>query len=151
MSAKALLDTNVLIAAVASEHEHHDRSRRLIALAPRVEFAIAAHAFAEAYNTLTRGGPRGPFRFTPGDAIGVLESIRGKTLLLGATANQTFDGVRRYAFAGGIGPRLYDKLIGDVAALNGISRIITWNVRHMRELFSTLTVEDPSEFMMRTA
>jgi hypothetical protein len=113
----------------------------------RVRFAVAAHSFAEAYNTLTREGADAPFKFPPDEALAVLEDLRSHIDLLGPTPSQTFDSVRRYAQAGGIGPRLYDKLIGDVAVLHGIECIVTWNLKHMRGLFTSLIVQTPADFM----
>jgi predicted nucleic acid-binding protein len=147
LSAPALVDSNVLVAAVAAEHEHHAPSLRFASLMQRVRFAVAAHSFAEAYNTLTREGSAGPFRFPPNEALAVLEDLRHHIDLLGPTPSQTFDGVRQYAQSGGIGPRLYDKLIGDVAVLHGIDSIVTWNLKHMRGLFVALNVQSPDDFM----
>ena len=147
MSAPALVDANVLVAAVAAEHEHHSPSLNFAALMHRVRFAVAAHSFAEAYDTLTRDGKNGPFQFPPDEALAVLEDLRSRVDLLGSTPLQTFDGIRRYALGGGIGPRLYDKLIGDIAVLHGITSIVTWNLKHMGGLFASVAVQTPTEFM----
>jgi len=148
LSAIALVDSNVLVAIVATEHQHHGFSLPFGALFQRLRFAVASHSFAEAYNTLTRGGIRGPFRFSPDEALAVLEDLRSRSDLLGQTPSQAFDGIRQFALVGGIGPRLYDKLIGDVAVLHGISIIVTWNTTHMTGLFPRLTVQTPSEFVI---
>jgi len=47
--------------------------------------------------------------------------------------------------SGGVGPRLYDRLIGEVALAHGIETIVTWNVGHMRTLFPALVVAAPNE------
>jgi predicted nucleic acid-binding protein len=73
--------------------------------------------------------------------------VRTVTDLVGLTAAQTFDAVRRYAGDGGVGPRLYDRLIGEAAVAHGLARIITWNVTHMRRLFPGLTVVTPAELL----
>jgi hypothetical protein len=67
--------------------------------------------------------------------------------LLGLSPAQTFDAVRTYANAGGIGARVYDHLIGQAATTAGIPCIITWNTGHLRSLFSSLTVETPTSFL----
>lgn len=151
MKAGALLDSNVLIAIVAESHEHHLSSLDLLIGGKRAEFAIAAHSYAEAYSTLTRRGEHGPFRFTPEEAWAALESVRAVTALIGLTAAQTFDAVRNYAQDGGIGARLYDRLIGEHAIVHEISTIVTWNAGHMRNLFPRLTVSTPQEFNKGTA
>ena len=109
------------------------------------QFAIAAHSYAEAYSTLTRRGERAPFQFTPEEAWAALESVRAVTTLVGLTAPQTFAATRSYAQSGGIGARLYDRLIGEAAVAHGIRRIVTWNVSHIGSLFPDLDVRTPRE------
>ena len=140
---EALLDSNVIIAMVAEEHEHHAASAALMPDASSRRFAVAAHSYAEAYATLTRRSANAVFRWSAEDAWGTLESVAGATILVGLSPAQTFDTIRGYAEDGGIGPRLYDRLIGQVAVQCAIPRIITWNVGHMRDLFPGLEVVDP--------
>jgi predicted nucleic acid-binding protein len=139
----ALLDSNVLIACLAEAHEHHSASLALFAESVPGSFAVAAHSFAETYATLTRPAP---FGFAAGYARAALERLRAVTSLVGLTPSQTFDTVRRYAAAGGIGARLYDALIGQVALDHGIPAIVTWNTRHMAGLFPDLAVVTPSRY-----
>ena len=148
MSAKplALLDSNVVVAALAQAHEHHAAALVLFAQWPAHSFAVAAHAYAEAYAVLTRPAAGAPFRWPAEEAWATLESVAGVTRLVGLTHGQTFDAIRAYAAAGGVGSRLYDKLIGEVAVQNGISCIITFNTRHMAGLFGALRVMDPANF-----
>lgn len=146
MTIDALIDSNVLIAILAGSHEHHAPSLALLLDHPDRTFAVAAHSYAETYNTLTRQGMRAPFQFTPEEAWAALESVRAVTRLVGLTAPQTFDAIRSYAAAGGIGTRLYDRLIGEAAITNAIPRLVTWNAGHMRSLFPALIVTTPAEF-----
>ena len=143
-TAAALLDSNVLIAAVAEKHEHHAASVSLFKDRSRERFLVAAHSYAEAFTTLTRRGPGAAFRWSATDAWEALGSIATATTLAGLTPAQMFDTVRNYAEQGNIGARLYDRLIGEVAVIYGVPRIITWNVSHMRALFPTLEVIDPA-------
>jgi predicted nucleic acid-binding protein len=142
----ALIDSNVLIAILAEAHEHHGPSLGLLTDDPGAQFAITAHSYAEAYNTLTRRGDRAPFQFSPEEAWAALESVRAVTSLVGLTPPQTFDAIRSYAQGGGTGARLYDRLIGEAAALHAIPVIVTWNVSHMRSLFPGLTITTPEDF-----
>ena len=91
MTLTALLDSNVLIAAAAQEHEHHRSSLALFTDHDPAAFAIAAHSYAEAYNTLTRRGERAPFQRLPHDAWAALESYRRVTVLVGLTPARIFD------------------------------------------------------------
>jgi len=146
LKAAALLDSNVLIAILVVEHQHHAASLNLLIDEGGAVFAVAAHSYAEAYSTLTRKGENGPYRFAPADAWTALEGLRSLTDLVGLTPAQTLGAVRRYAESGGIGARLYDALIGEAATMHEIPAIISWNVRHMRSLFPRLNVMNPTEF-----
>jgi predicted nucleic acid-binding protein len=147
LKADALLDSNVLIAALVEGHEHHVASLALLLAEKRAEFAVAAHSYAEVYSTLTRQGDHRPFRYPPEKAWAALESVRAVTALVGLTAAQTLGATRDFAEKGGIGARLYDKLIGEVAVAHEIPVIVTWNIGHMYSLFPALTMATPKDFM----
>lgn len=143
---RALLDSNVIIASVAEAHEHHEPSIKLFGMAAAQSFAVAAHSYSEAYSILTRKAQSSPFRWSSADAIAALESVAARCVLVGLTHAQTFDAIREFASDGGIGPRLYDKLIGQTAVVNALPAIVTWNVSHMNGLFPSLDVFDPISF-----
>ena len=147
MIAEALLDSNVIIASISSEHPHHRASRALFELSPPRNFAIAAHSFSEAYVTLTRQGGAGIFGLRADEAWAALDMLRTRANLVGLTASQSLDTVRTYAAGGGIGARLYDALIGQTAVMHAIPTIITWNTRHMKGLFPGLDVATPVDFV----
>jgi predicted nucleic acid-binding protein len=133
--ADALLDSNVVIAMVAEAHEHHETSAALLADGADRRFAVAAHSYATA---------SAAFRWSAAEAWQTLESVASATTLVGLSPAQTFDTIRSYAESGGIGSRLYDRLIGQAAIHFGIARIVTWNVAHLRGLFPDLIVCDPA-------
>jgi predicted nucleic acid-binding protein len=141
----ALLDSNVVVASIAEGHQHHEPSNALFQSFPAQSFAVAAHSYAEAYSILTRKSANS-FCKRPADVIAALESVAARCVLVGLTHAQTFDAIREFASGDGIGPRLYDKLIGQTAVLNGLDAIVTWNLAHMRSLFPALDVLDPAEF-----
>ena len=114
-------------------------------------FAVAAHSYAETYSTLTRKGGPAPFDFSPAQAWAALESLRAVTDLVGLSPAQTLAAVRGYADGGGVGPRLYDRLIGEAAVAHGVPHIVTWNAAHMRGLFPRLAVSTPVEFLAARA
>lgn len=60
---EALLDSNVIIAMVAEDHEHHEASAALLARGDGTRFRVAALSYTAAYATLTRRGPTAPFRY----------------------------------------------------------------------------------------
>ena len=143
----ALLDSNVVIACLAEEHEHHAASLALLIAGESTSLAVTAHSCAETYATLTRDRERALFGFTASEARAALESVRAAVTLIGLTPSQTFDTICRYAEAGGIGSRLYDALFGEAAAAHGIPTIVTWNTRHMVGLFPKLTVVNPTRYL----
>lgn len=145
--ALALLDSNVVVASIAAEHEHHRPSAALFNTCPPLSFAIAAHSYSEAFSQLTRKTQQTKFGFEPKDAMAALESVAAQSMLVGLTHGQTFDAIRDYAASGGIGPRLYDKLIGEVAVANAVDTIVTWNISHMTGLFPALQVMAPQQFL----
>ncbi len=147
MKIDALIDSHVLIAIVDEGHEHHGPSLNLLAGAKDAHFAITAHSYAEAYNTLTQRGDHAPFRRPAEQAWAALESVRAVTSLVGLTAAQTFAALRSHARSGGIAPRLNDRLIGEAAVAQAIPTIVTWNVGHMRGLFPDLFVTTPTDFV----
>lgn len=134
---------------MAEAHEHHTASLALMTDPADARLAVSSHSYAKAYSTLTRRGDRAPFAFTAGEAWASLASLRAVTGLIGLTPGQTFGAASRYAASGGIGPRLYDALIGEAAALHGIPGIVTWNIGHMRGLFPNLDVLTPEAFAAR--
>jgi predicted nucleic acid-binding protein len=146
-AALALLDSNVIIASVAAEHDDHGASLALFERYPAKSFAVASHSFAESYVTLTRRGPRAPFGWDAHDAWAALASVAEATQLVGLSPAAGFDGVRLYASQGNIGARLYDWMIGQTAVIARIPAIVTWNVGHMAGLFPALVVQTPEGFV----
>lgn len=142
-AAGLLIDSNAIIAALASEHEHHAPSRDLIFRIADLRFAVAAHSYSEAFNHLTK--PRGLFRRRPETVRDSLTALRANSRLVGLTPQQTLAAIGRFAELGGVGARLYDYLIGECARRSGLGRLITWNTAHMRGLFPDLEVMTPAE------
>lgn len=149
MKIEALLDTNVIVATLAEDHQHHGESIGLLLGRNAARFAVTAHAFAEAFNTLSRRSTAAPHQWAPDRVVSALDTVRAKTVLIGLTPVQTYDAMRDYAADGGIGARVYDKLIGQAAVLRGIPAIVTWNARHMRSLFPELDVRTPADWSDR--
>lgn len=138
-----LLDTNVIVAALAEAHEHHTPSLALFDVDAPWTIAVAAHCYAESYSTLTRRGERAPFQWSPAEAWAALESVAAVTRLVGLSPAQSFDAVRSFAAAGHIGARLYDHLIARAAQSAGAEMLVTWNVGHFEGVIDGLEVRTP--------
>ena len=145
--AEALVDSNVLIAALATEHDHHEASSDLLIDGLGDRFAAAAHSYSEVFNNLTK--PRGLYRRSPTLVVESLNTLRGKARPLGLKPDRTFEAIAEFARMGGVGARLYDYLIGQCARQAGLLQIITWNVGHFRALFPDLDVRTPVEALRR--
>lgn len=141
-----LVDSNVLVAAIAEEHQHNVASIRFLSSTDRLRLLIAAHSLSETYSTLTRNS--GPFAFDPVLAQQAVADLhRHVRVVQFQTAGQTTDVIRRFAMLGGVGPRLYDYLIGATGEAFGADTIVTWNVRHFVPLFPHLRVATPAELV----
>ena len=142
-----LIDTNVIVAALAEAHDHHEASHALLNTAQPRTFAVAAHCYAEAFTTLTRRSEHAPFRWPPGEAWAALESIAAVTRLVGLTPAQSFEAVRDFAAGGNVGARVYDYLIARAAQAAGAEILVTWNVGHFRDLINGLDVRTPTAML----
>lgn len=138
-----LIDSNVLIASLVETHEHSEASRQFLAATAPYEFVIASHSCCEAYNHLTRSN--GPFRISPALAQQQITSLIQTIRTVSLSVSQTMETIRRFATLGGVGPRLYDYLIGATGEAFGADTIVTWNVRHFVPLFPHLRIVTPAE------
>lgn len=145
----ALLDSNVLVAAIVENHPDHAPSVALFERLDPSSLHVAGHSYAEAYSTLTQRDRAALFRRSADEAWTALERVAAITRLVGLTPAQTFAAIRAYAGEGGIGPRLYDRLVGAAAVAAGAGAIVTWNTGHMRSLFPNLCVVTPAEHLER--
>lgn len=144
---RALLDSSVLISGLVEEHPSYPASLALFNQSGPHELAVPTHALSETYSQLTRLNGPTPFAFAPEEAVAGIEKILGTAQLLGLTPAHLFDTIRSYARTGGIGPRLYDRLLGEVAVVHSIPTILTLNTRHFRSLFPNLRVSTPAEYL----
>jgi predicted nucleic acid-binding protein len=141
-----LVDTNVIVAALAEAHEHHAASIALFSTKPPIKLAVAAHCYAEAYTTLTRRSEHSPFRWPANEAWAALESVAAVTRLVGLTTAQSFEAVRDFAAGEHVGARIYDFMIARAAQASRAKLLVTWNVGHFRGLIEDLEVRTPASF-----
>jgi predicted nucleic acid-binding protein len=142
-----LVDSNVIVAALVEDHEHHAPSLALLSDESSRDLAVAAHCYAEAFTTLTRRNANSPFRKPPAEAWAALESVAASTRLVGLTPAQSFEAVRDFAAAGGIGARVYDYLIARAAVAAGAGVLVTWNVGHFQGLVGGVEVLTPAAML----
>ena len=142
-----LVDTNVIVAALAEAHEHHAASLALFSAKPPLKIAVAAHCYAEAYTTLTRRNEHSPFRWPASEAWAALESVAAASRLVGLSPPQSFEAVRDFAAAGQVGARVYDYLIARAARAAGIGLLVTWNISHFEGLIEGVEIRTPAALL----
>jgi predicted nucleic acid-binding protein len=124
---RVALDTNLLVSAVCSWHEHHRATfaelRRLHAR--RSALLIPEHCLLEAYSVLTR--LPGPQRLPPRLAAQVLREAFSECELIPMppVAWDEIDQLARGEVRGG---RVYDARIAESAARARAGALLTWNV-----------------------
>ena len=138
-----LIDSNILIASLVENHEHSEASRQFLAATAPSQLIIASHSCCEAYNHLTRRN--GLFLVTPAIAQQQIASLTQTIRTVSLSVSQTMETIRRFAERGGVGPRLYDFLIGSTGEAFGADTVATWNVRHFDGLFPHLRIVTPAE------
>lgn len=144
---RGLIDANVLVAAAVAAHQHHKSSASLISGVPARSYATPRHCLAEFYSISTRGSVPGGEPLPPSGAVEAIEAYVSHIDTLDISPSDQFRAIRHFAERGGIGARVYDCLIGQVAIVNEIPLIVTWNVRHFEPLFPTLRVATPAAIL----
>jgi predicted nucleic acid-binding protein len=129
---KSFFDTSVLVAALLSEHEHHDRSFALFQSATPKQSACAAHSLAEVYATLTRYPGRQ--RLSAEHAVLLIEELKRRLSLVWLDADEYCASIHRVAAIQIIGGAVYDGLAAACALKAGAGKLYTWNVRHFNLL-----------------
>lgn len=125
-----LPDTSVLVAAVCSWHEHHQRAVGELEqrLAGRESLLVAAPALVEAYAVLTRLPP--PHRLSPDDADSLLEAnflAQGKLISLEPKDYRSL--LKDAASHGVVGGRTYDWVIATCAMKAKATALLTFDLR----------------------
>jgi predicted nucleic acid-binding protein len=138
----ALVDTNLLVSMAVESHKFHRDTEQLFAAT--TDFMIAGHSLAELYNTLTRPSI---YDWPPTQAARFIEQLHNGFTIRTLTVDQYTDGIALFARRGGVGPRVYDFMIGRVAVVHHLDTIVTSNVRDFAHLFPDLTVLTPTQYL----
>jgi predicted nucleic acid-binding protein len=139
------LDTNAMVAAVCTWHEHHAAAAAEIErrLGRNEQLLAPAPALVETYAVLTR--LPGPHRLSPIDAWTLVEAnfIEPATVmaLSGVACTRL---LRRLAQQGIAGGRTYDAVIGECVRQGRADTLLTFNQRHFDPPPSGVTVIEPT-------
>jgi predicted nucleic acid-binding protein len=132
---KVFLDTNVLVASVIEQHEHHQRAYAVLdrVHSGKDEGFVSAHGLAEVYAVLTK--LPAPFRHTPEQALlSVEENIVKYFKITSLTATDYTGIIREAALAGVQGGTIYDAVLVKCAAKAEVEKLFTLNVRHFQSV-----------------
>lgn len=124
-------DTNCMVAAVCTWHEHHEQAADEIErrLERGETLFVAAPTLVEAYSVLTRLPP--PYRLSPSDALALIEANfieSSRIITLAARSYRTF--LRRARDEGIRGGRAYDAIIATCALQARAHALLTFNKSH---------------------
>jgi toxin-antitoxin system PIN domain toxin len=140
----ALVDTNVLVAALYKDDEHHGEAKALIDAAQdgRAALCLTSQVLAEFYSVVT--GPRVLNPLTAAEARGeVLKYLSVPTIVM---LPAPVDVARRWVDLAASRPvtrgRVFDLQLVATMLANGVSRIYTLNRKDF-EVFEGVQVLDP--------
>lgn len=142
-----LADTSCIVATLQPGHQQ--KRFALAALNQRIDrgehLVVAGHSLAEAYSVLTRMPP--PHRAAPAEAMAVLQASFIDQAEVVTLDSHGYGALLRRAAADGIaGGRIYDAIIAACAVQAKVTVVLTFNVRHFRDLLpANVEVNDPSE------
>lgn len=122
-------------------------SATLIDRAKPETYATSRHCLTEFYNASTRRFAVDAEPLTPDAARGAIDVYVDILEVLETSAHQQIEAIRRFAELGGVGARVYDYLIGQVAVVHTIPLIVTWNVKHFTLLFPMLRIATPQTIL----
>jgi len=129
------LDTNVIVAALLSWHEHHAVALPVVqrSLASQPPSILPLPALVEGYAVMTRLPP--PWRLRPADAHRLLtESFRGRAVVVGLDGEEGWS-LLDAALGGGVaGGATHDAHIAACARKGGATTLATFNRRHFESL-----------------
>jgi predicted nucleic acid-binding protein len=130
-----LLDTNVVVAALARRHPEHGRAAPWLVRARRgeIEAALTTHCLAETYSILTTL-PSRP-RIRPNVAWRLIRKAKAPMGLVPLTADDYHHALQRMAELDLPGGVVYDALIARAAEKIDAEALVTFNVGHFRRVW----------------
>jgi len=129
---RLFFDTSVLIPAFQLTHEQHEASNRVLAQVLEHSAACGAHTLAEFYSVLTR--LPAPHRLEPDQAFFGIEQIAAHFDVIALDAQEYLREIRNAATAKIPGGQIYDFLLLACARKAMADQILTWNLKHFRQL-----------------
>jgi predicted nucleic acid-binding protein len=136
------IDTNVIIAALMSWQQFHERARTALDEALRQKrLLLPLPALVESYSVLTRMPL--PYRLAPAVAHQLLHDTLGDIRIATLPARKAWQFLDASASSGTAGGRIYDALIATIAIGAGAREILTLNPRHFEPFSGRLQITVP--------
>lgn len=128
------LDTSVLVAAVQSWHEEHERALDAVSRAlENPPVVVPLHVLVETYSVLTRM-PK-PLRLSPRSAFDLLDrTLREKAEVVSLGGEAGFGLLEGFRDMGVAGGAVCEALIAEVAFRAGARSLLTLNREHFERL-----------------
>ncbi len=125
------LDSSVLVAGLCAWHTHHRESAAVLAQSPPGGFLVASHSLLETFAVLTRLPPGQ--RLSPRSVVTLLEALQPRLTVVAPTFDPWML-LKQALSQGTTGGQTYDLLIATTVAQAGATTLLTWNIRHFRQI-----------------
>ena len=127
------VDSNVVIAALLSWHQHHEQALRALQEALNNSAVVPVHVILESFSVLTR--LPSPHRLSAQDAGRLLvNTFRGHAKMIGFGPSDLWQLVDLLVERDVSGGTTYDGVILQCARRAGADRLYTFNIRHFSRL-----------------
>ncbi len=123
-----LCDTSVVVAATIQEHEHHQRSLRLMdSMTHKKRAFLASHSLSEAYATLTSAA----YKLSP-KALeeDFLKRVSSLFTFVSLSHSDYLKSFKRVVSGGFVSGMIYDAIILECALKVKAETLYTWNTKH---------------------
>lgn len=146
------LDTNVIVAALLSWHEHHKPALKILenALSKPKQLTLASTALTEAYSVMTR--LPSPYKVSAKDAYALLQNtFRDHADIVALTGRELWELLETMADKNISGGRTYDVVIAACARKARAKELYTFNTEHFTNCVedTDLNIIPPNEFRLK--
>jgi predicted nucleic acid-binding protein len=136
------VDSSVVIAALLSWHEFHQRAFNALEKAiARRRLLVPVHSLVESYSVMTR--LPSPHRLRPEIAYQLLHDSFGDARFVGSSPRKAWTFLGECAAAGIAGGRVYDAVIASAAVEARASELLTFNPRDFESFGDRIAIIVP--------
>jgi predicted nucleic acid-binding protein len=129
---KVFLDTSVMVAAFWGDHTGHDASLQVFTEATKQTGSCGIHSLAEVYGTMTALPVRPALG--PDQVFLFVQQISERLTPVSLDQAEYLGAIRELSERGLAGGRVYDALLLACARKAQTETILTWDLKHFRQL-----------------